>query len=66
MITGIAHVNLVVPPGTLDFAREFYCGTLGFQSATPPAILRDVLAWYAGICLMLRNISYEWKSDSFW
>jgi hypothetical protein len=51
MITGIAHVNIVVPSGTLDLAKEFYSGTLGFQSVSPPAIMVDVLAWSVNTCL---------------
>ncbi|KIM99341.1 hypothetical protein OIDMADRAFT_20018 [Oidiodendron maius Zn] len=46
MITGIAHVNLVVPPGTLDHAKDFYGVTLGFHLVSPPAIMQDVLAWF--------------------
>lgn len=45
MITGIAHVNLTVPAGTLDQAEEFYSGTLGFTSIPVPVLKRGSLAW---------------------
>jgi len=47
MITGIAHVNLTVPPGTLEEAAEFYGNTLGFTRVPVPALQKDSLAWYA-------------------
>jgi catechol 2,3-dioxygenase-like lactoylglutathione lyase family enzyme len=46
MITGIAHVNLTVPPGTLEQAAEFYGNTLGFTRVAVPALQKDSLAWY--------------------
>ncbi|RDL41633.1 Glyoxalase resistance protein dioxygenase [Venustampulla echinocandica] len=46
MITGIAHVNLTVPVGTLDQAEEFYGGTLGFTSIPVPALKKGSLAWF--------------------
>ncbi|KAF2099029.1 glyoxalase family protein [Rhizodiscina lignyota] len=46
MITGIAHVNLTVPPGTLDQANEFYANTLGFHRVPVPHLQRDTLAWF--------------------
>jgi catechol 2,3-dioxygenase-like lactoylglutathione lyase family enzyme len=46
MITGIAHVNLTVPPGTLDQADAFYKDTLGFTKIPVPHLQRDSLAWY--------------------
>jgi len=45
MITGIAHVNLTVPPGTLDEAEAFYSKTLGFHRVPVPVLQRDTLAW---------------------
>jgi hypothetical protein len=47
MITGIAHVNLTVPPGTLEQAAEFYGTTLGLTRAAVPVLQKDTLAWYA-------------------
>jgi catechol 2,3-dioxygenase-like lactoylglutathione lyase family enzyme len=47
MIIGIAHVNLTVPPGTLEQAAEFYGNTLGFTRVAVPVLQKDTLAWYA-------------------
>jgi catechol 2,3-dioxygenase-like lactoylglutathione lyase family enzyme len=46
MITGIHHVNLVVPPQTLSQAQEFYGTTLGLTSRPVPQMQRDTLAWF--------------------
>jgi catechol 2,3-dioxygenase-like lactoylglutathione lyase family enzyme len=46
MITGIAHVNLLVPPGTLSQAASFYGGTLGFHQVPVPVLQKDELAWF--------------------
>jgi catechol 2,3-dioxygenase-like lactoylglutathione lyase family enzyme len=46
MLTGIAHVNLTVPPDTLDQAEAFYSKTLGMQRVPVPALQKDRLAWY--------------------
>ena len=46
MITGIAHVNLLVPPGTLDQAAAFYGDTLGFHQVPVPVLQKDTLAWF--------------------
>lgn len=45
LISGIAHVNLTVPPGTLDQAAEFYGNTLGLTQSPVPQLQRDRLAW---------------------
>jgi 4-hydroxyphenylpyruvate dioxygenase-like putative hemolysin len=45
MITGLAHVNLLVPPGTLDQANEFYGQTLGLQPIPVPQLQKGKLAW---------------------
>jgi hypothetical protein len=45
MITGIAHVNLIVPPGTLHLADAFYGDTLGMHRAPIPPRQKDKLAW---------------------
>lgn len=47
LITGISHVNLLVPAGTLSQARAFYGKTLGFESVPVPILQRETLAWYA-------------------
>jgi len=46
MITGIAHVNLIVPPGTLHLAESFYGETLGLHRVAVPARQKDMLAWF--------------------
>ncbi|CZT13570.1 related to glyoxalase family protein [Rhynchosporium graminicola] len=46
LISGIAHVNLTVPPGTLDHAAEFYGKTLGLRQTPVPQTQRDRLAWF--------------------
>ncbi|KAH8593916.1 hypothetical protein B0O99DRAFT_514842 [Bisporella sp. PMI_857] len=46
MITGIAHVNLTVPPGTLEHAAAFYATTLGFTRIAVPVLQKDELAWF--------------------
>ncbi|KAH8763867.1 hypothetical protein BGZ57DRAFT_549599 [Hyaloscypha finlandica] len=46
MIIGIAHVNLTVPPGTLEQAAEFYGNTLGFTRVAVPVLQKDTLAWF--------------------
>lgn len=45
LITGIAHVNLLVPEGTLDQARAFYGKTLGFDIVPVPVLQKETLAW---------------------
>jgi len=45
-ITGIAHVNITVPAGTLEEAAAFYAGTLGFTRIAVPVLQKDTLAWY--------------------
>jgi catechol 2,3-dioxygenase-like lactoylglutathione lyase family enzyme len=46
MITGLHHINLVVPAGTLDLARDFYSNTLGLTLRPVPQLQRDTLAWF--------------------
>lgn len=46
MITGIAHINLLVPPGTLEHARTFYSETLGLKPRAVPAHRVHDLAWF--------------------
>ena len=45
LISGLAHVNLVVPAGTLDKAHAFYGDTLGLKSREVPELQRGTLAW---------------------
>ena len=46
MITGLAHVNLIVPPGTLGLAEEFYGDTLGLKPRAVPQLQKSSLAWF--------------------
>lgn len=45
MITGIAHVNLTVTPGTLEQAEEFYGKTLALSSAPVPQLQLGKILW---------------------
>jgi len=45
-ITGLAHINLTVPAGTLALATEFYSGTLGLTPRPVPHLQKDSLAWF--------------------
>ena len=40
MITGLHHVQITIPEGAEDRAREFYCGTLGLEEVSKPNSLR--------------------------
>ena len=44
-ISGLAHVNLLVPAGTLDQAHAFYGGTLGLNARPVPELQKTSLAW---------------------
>ncbi|KAF2720114.1 hypothetical protein K431DRAFT_286120 [Polychaeton citri CBS 116435] len=46
MISGLAHVNLTVPPSTLHLADEFYADTLGLSKRPVPELQRHTLAWF--------------------
>ncbi|KAH8690295.1 putative glyoxalase family protein [Talaromyces proteolyticus] len=46
MITGIHHVNLLVPEGTLDDANAFYGETLGLRPMPVPHLQRGKIAWF--------------------
>ncbi|RMZ82194.1 hypothetical protein DV738_g1733, partial [Chaetothyriales sp. CBS 135597] len=46
MITGLHHVNLLVPTGTLDLANEFYGTVLGLKSRAVPSLQHGKLAWF--------------------
>lgn len=46
LITGIAHINLTVPPGTLEQAKTFYGSTLGLTPRAVPAAQTETLAWF--------------------
>ena len=38
---GIHHVQVCIPPGSEDEARDFYCGVLGFTETPKPQALRS-------------------------
>ena len=46
MITGLSHINLLVPPGTLPLATAFYSTTLGLTPRPVPAHRVHDLAWF--------------------
>ncbi|KAI1193312.1 Glyoxalase/Bleomycin resistance protein/Dihydroxybiphenyl dioxygenase [Nemania serpens] len=46
MITGLHHINLVVPPDTLDEAAAFYGATLGLTPRAVPALQKATLLWF--------------------
>lgn len=45
LISGLAHVNLTVPSGTLDRANAFYSDTLGLKARPVPQLQKGTLAW---------------------
>jgi hypothetical protein len=46
MITGLAHVNLIIPQGSLPQANAFYGDTLGLTPRPVPQLQKDRLAWF--------------------
>ncbi|KAH6652857.1 hypothetical protein BKA67DRAFT_536569 [Truncatella angustata] len=46
LITGLAHVNLSIPYGTLGQAKSFYSRTLGLVPREVPKAQVDSLAWF--------------------
>lgn len=46
MISGLAHVNMLVPPGTLEHAETFYGKTLGLTARPVPKMQKDSLRWF--------------------
>ena len=46
MISGIHHINLVVPPSTFQHTKAFYSTTLGLIPRAVPHLQRDTLAWF--------------------
>jgi hypothetical protein len=46
LITGIAHINLTIPPDTLHLANEFYGTTLGLSPRAVPHLQKGTLAWF--------------------
>ncbi|KAG8166034.1 hypothetical protein KVR01_004586 [Diaporthe batatas] len=46
LITGLHHINLTVPHGTLHHAAAFYGSTLGLTPRPVPAAQAHELAWF--------------------
>lgn len=46
LISGIAHVNLIIQSGDLPAAKEFYGHTLGLISVPVPKAMEGRLAWF--------------------
>ncbi|PYH89614.1 glyoxalase family protein [Aspergillus ellipticus CBS 707.79] len=46
MITGLHHVNILVPEGSLPQAESFYSSTLGLVSAPVPHLQKGTLLWF--------------------
>ncbi|KAK1783374.1 hypothetical protein QBC45DRAFT_129202 [Copromyces sp. CBS 386.78] len=46
MISGLHHVNILVPPSTLSLANLFYGTTLGLTSRPVPHLQAGTLAWF--------------------
>ena len=46
MITGIHHINLVVPASSFPAATAFYGTTLGLTPRAVPHLQRDTLLWF--------------------
>jgi catechol 2,3-dioxygenase-like lactoylglutathione lyase family enzyme len=46
MITGIHHINLVVPASSFPAATAFYGTTLGLTAVPVPQLQRDSLLWF--------------------
>ena len=45
-ISGLHHVNLLVPPNSLPLANSFYSGVLGFSTTPVPNSSKTHLAWF--------------------
>jgi len=46
MISGLHHINLTVPSGTLSDANAFYGDTLGLTPRDVPSHMKGFLAWF--------------------
>jgi hypothetical protein len=46
LITGLAHVNITIPTGTLPLAKHFYSNILGLTSVPVPQAQTADLAWF--------------------
>ena len=46
LISGIAHINLIVQAGDLPAAHQFYGATMGLTSVPVPKSMEGKLAWW--------------------
>lgn len=46
LITGLHHINITIPDGTLGLANSFYVETLGLTSRPVPAAQVHEIAWF--------------------
>lgn len=46
LITGLHHVNITIPDGSLPLAKSFYATTLGLTPRPVPAAQVHELAWF--------------------
>ncbi|KAE8383201.1 hypothetical protein BDV26DRAFT_251887 [Aspergillus bertholletiae] len=46
MIAGLAHINLLIPAGSLPEANEFYVQTLGLTAVPVPQAQIETTAWF--------------------
>jgi len=51
LIKSLHHVDIIIPKGSEEFAREFYCKLLGFLEIAKP----DILNSNGGLWLQLDN-----------
>ncbi|ANK12889.1 VOC family protein [Erythrobacter neustonensis] len=52
-VVGLDHVQLAIPAGGEDRAREFYAGLLGMTEVPKPSNLSPSGCWFAGKSAML-------------
>ena len=60
MIKAVHHVQVSIPVGEEEIAREFYCGVLGFREIKKP----DSLAGRGGFWLELDGIQIHFGAES--
>lgn len=46
LITGLSHINITIPTGTLPLAKSFYGTILGLTPRPVPIAQKDELAWF--------------------
>lgn len=60
---GIHHVQICIPPGTEDQARDFYCGVLGLTETPKPEALRSRGGFWLEIAEQQLHIGVEEFTD---